>query len=300
MAACRGWDSGMSSLFIGVGYNGLRITSADGRTWNTPTIGREGEIYRAVAVGSGLCVAAGSYGGSNLYAVSSDGTAWKSQEKDAGYSRYIRGLIFAQGSFLGLGGDGGTVGASRPFETHSTDGAAWTEPHEFEGKYLIRRAAFGSGKYVGVGDRGRRAVSTNGREWKDLADVKAIDTLVDVAFGNGIFVGVGLNGLRQRTADGQTWTDKQLGEEGEHLNSVLWTGEKFVAVGAGVTFTSPDGRKWTRLPNRNAPLTAVYGSGVYVGTRWKGRLLFSTDAVEWKEVRKCDYHVEALGFGVLG
>ncbi len=290
----------MGSLFVGVGYNGLRITSTDGQVWNPPMVGREGEIYRTVAFGNGRCVAAGSYGGSNLYASTPDGMTWKSLEKDAGYSRYIRGLLFAQGSFFGLGGDGGSVGASRPFETHSPDGVVWTEPHEFEGKYLIRRAAFGSGKYVGVGDRGRRAVSTNGQEWKDFPDVKAIDTLVDVAFGNGVFVGVGLNGLRQRTADGLTWTDRQLGEEGEHLNSVLWTGDRFVAIGAGITFISPDGRKWTRLPNHNAPLTATFGNGVYVGAQWKGRLLFSTDAVEWKEVKKCDYHVEALGFGVLG
>ena len=202
--------------------------------------------------------------------------------------------------FRSLGGDGGAVGVSRPFETHSTDGVAWTEPHEFEGNYLIRRAAFGNGKYVGVGDRGRRAVSADGRQWQDLPHVKAIDTLVDVAFGNGVFVGVGLNGLRQRTTDGQTWTDRQLGDEGEHLNSILWTGEKFVAVGFGVTFTSPDGRKWTRLPNHNAPLTATYGNGVYIGSQWKGRLLFSTDAVEWKEVHKCDHHVEAVGFGSVG
>ena len=290
----------MGSLFVGVGYNGLRITSADGRTWSAPTTGREGEIYRTVAFGNNLCVTAGSYGGSNLFAVSPDGTAWKSVEKDAGYSRYIRGLIFAQGTFLGLGGDGGTVGASAPFETHSADGLTWSDPHLFEGNYLLRRAAFGSGMYVGVGDRGRRAVSPDGRAWKDLPNVKAIDTLVDVAFGNGVFVGVGLNGLRQRTVDGQTWTDRQLGEEGEHLNSILWTGERFVAVGFGVTFTSPDGRKWSRLPNHNAPLTAAYGNGVFVGSQWKGRLLFSTDAVTWKEVKKCDYHVEALGFGALG
>ncbi len=290
----------MSSLFVGVGYNGTRITSADGRTWNTPTTGREGEIYRAVCFGNGLCVAAGSYGGNNLFAVSRDGVTWQSQEKDAGYSLYIRGLVFAQGTFIGLGGDGATVGVSRPFEIHSADGVGWTPVHEFYGKHLLRRAAFGNGTFVGVGDRGRRAVSANGFVWKDLQDVKAIDTLVDVAFGNGVFVGVGLNGLRQRTVDGQTWTDRQIGMEGEHLNSVLWTGEKFVAVGAGATYTSPEGRKWIRLPNHNAPLTAAYGNGVYVGAQWKGRLLFSTDAVEWKVVKKCDAHIEVVSFGALG
>ncbi len=290
----------MGNLFVGVGYNGIRITSTDGQNWNTPVTGREGEIYRTVCFGNGLCVAAGSYGGSNLFAVTHDGVTWKSLEKDAGYSRYIRGLLFAQGQFFGLGGDPGSVGISRPFETHSTDGTIWSDNHEFEGKHLLRRAAFGNGKFVGVGDRGRRALSADGHAWKDLPDVKAIDTLVDVAFGNGVFVGVGLNGLRQRTQDGLTWTDRQLGEEGEHLNSILWTGDKFVAIGAGATYTSPEGRTWKRLPNHNSPLTAAYGNGVYVGSRWKGRLLTSTDAVDWKEVKKCDFHIEALGYGGIG
>ncbi len=290
----------MALLFTGVGYSGTRITSANGRDWSAAVTGREGEIYRTVAFGNGLCVVAGSYGGSNLFAVSKDGATWKSLEKDAGYSRYIRGLLFAKGQFFGLGGDGGTVGASRPFETHSADGAVWTDYHEFDGKHLLRRAAFGNGTFVAVGDRGRRALSTDGIVWKDLPDVKAIDTLAEVAFGNGVFVGVGLNGLRQRTLDGLTWTDRLLGEEGEHLNSILWTGDHFVAVGAGATYLSPDGRMWKRLPNHNAPLTAAYGAGVFVGTQWKGRLLFSSDAVEWKEVKKCAFHIEAVGYGSVG
>lgn len=290
----------MANLFIGVGYNGIQVQSENGRDWTVTSMGPEGQTFRAIAFGNGLCVTAGSYGGDNLFAASQEGLAWIKTQKNAAYSRYVRGLLFAQGKFFALGGDGGAVGVAQPFEMHSADGTHWTEPHGIEGKHLLRRAAFGNGKFVGVGDRGRRAVSTDGQEWKDMPDVKAIDTLVDVAFGNGVFVGVGLNGLRQRTTDGLTWTDRQLGEEGEHLNAILWTGEKFVAVGAGVTFTSPDGRKWSRLPNRNAPLTAAFGGGVYVGTQWKGRLLFSTDAVEWKEVKKCDHHIEAIGFGPLG
>ena len=140
-------------------------------------------------------------------------------------------------------------------------------------------------------------MSPDGREWKDAPDVKAIDTLVDVAFGKGVFVGVGLHGLRMTSEDGLRWTDRQLGEEGEHLNSVVWAADRFVAVGLGATFTSTDGRAWKRQPNRDAPLTMTFGGGVFVGSAWKGRLLRSTNAVVRREVHKCEHHIEALAFG---
>ena len=128
---------------------------------------------------------------------------------------------------------------------------------------------------------------------------KPIDTLADVAFGAGKFVGVGLNGLRMSSEDGLTWSAPQRGEEGEHLNTVIWTGDKFAAIGFGATFFSSDGAQWTRQPNQNAPLTAAFGGGTYVGTQWKGRILISKDAVSWKEIYKAGQHVEALCFGSL-
>ena len=39
------------------------------------------------------------------------------------------------------------------------------------------------------------------------------------------------------------------------------------------------------------------GGGVFVGANWKGRLLRSEDAVEWREVFKSDRHIEAVCFG---
>jgi hypothetical protein len=68
------------------------------------------------------------------------------------------------------------------------------------GKNMIRRVAWGNDRFVGVGDRGRRAASKDGFEWTDAPNVKAVDTLIDVAFGRDLFVGVGLHGLRMSTA----------------------------------------------------------------------------------------------------
>lgn len=283
--------------FVGVGHNGLRLVSPDGATWSNPQVGKEGEIYRSVAFGNGRFVAVGGFGGSNIFAATRDGAAWQTGTQDARYSLYIRGLGFGNGGFMGLGGDPGSVGDSKPFVTRSDDGIKWSENRLVGGKNILRRVAFGGGRFVAVGDRGRRATTTDGVTWKDAPDVKAIDTLVDVTFGKGVFVGVGLNGLRMASTDGLAWTDRTLGEEGEHCNSVVFTGDRFVAVGQGATFFSSDGHAWTRADNKNAPLFATYGNGVFVGSHWKGRILRSTDAVRWEQVYKSEFHVEAICYG---
>jgi hypothetical protein len=192
------------------------------------------------------------------------------------------------------------VGLAKPFALMSEDGKTWSALIELPGKDILRRFAVGNGLIVGVGDRGRRAASPDGREWKDATGNKAIDTLVDVAFGANKFVGVGLNGMRMVTEDGVNWTTKQVGEEGEHLNSIVWTGERFAAIGAGATFFSPDGYAWERKANVDAPLTAAYGAGSYVGLNYKGRVLHSTDAVSWKEVYKCENDFQAVVWGAKG
>jgi hypothetical protein len=165
---------------------------------------------------------------------------------------------------------------------------------------MLRRAVFGKDRFVAVGDLGRRAVSTDGKKWKDAPGQKALDTLIDVAFGNDTFVGVGLHGLRMRSADGLVWTDRQKGEEGEHLNSVIWTGDRFVAIGQGATYFSKDGAAWTREKNEDAPTVATFGNGVFVGAKWRGRLLMSRDAVKWTETLKSEQPIEAVAFGKLG
>jgi hypothetical protein len=282
--------------FIAVGENGLRMASADGVAWKHVLTGKEGEVYCAACFGNGRCVALGTYGGENLFAVTADGAGWKVQKLNSRVGN-IRGLCYGKGEFLAVGGDAGFGSYAQPCGVASKDGATWGAFFRFPGKAILRRVAFGNGKFVGVGDSGRRAVSADGRTWIDTPGVKAVDTLVDVAFGKGVFVGVGLHGLRMTSADGLKWSDRQVGEEGEHLNSVLWARDRFVAVGLGATWFSADGRKWERQKNTNAPLTAAYGAGVFLGARWKGRILRSADAVSWKQVHKAEHHVEAVAYG---
>jgi hypothetical protein len=286
------------SLFVAVGEQGLRMVSPDGIDWRHPATGREGEVYRAVCFGASRFVALGTYGGDNLFSTSKDGRTWETVQRTSRVG-VVRGIGHGKDLFLAVGGDAGFGTYAQPCGITSADGVKWGDFFSFPGKSILRRVALGNGRFVGVGDSGRRAVSTNGRKWDDAAGVRALDTLVDVAFGKGVFVGVGLHGLRMTSEDGLRWTDRQVGEEGEHLNSILWTGESFVAVGLGATWLSADGRKWRRHANRDAPLTAAHGGGIFVGAHWKGRILRSTDAITWKQVHKSEHHVEALAHGAL-
>ncbi|GAB4454050.1 MAG: hypothetical protein OHK0029_08080 [Armatimonadaceae bacterium] len=287
----------MNGQFIAVGQDGLRISSANGADWSEPQVGKEGQVYRCLAIGEGTCVAFGGFGGKNVIAITRDGMQWEIQEKDAKYVKYVLTAHHAKGRFLALGGDRTSVGNAEPFAITSPDGKNWSDYQSIAGKHNLYRLAYGNGIYVGVGMRGRRAVSPDGLQWKDAPDLKAIYTLVDITFGNNLFVGVGLHGLRMTTTDGVNWSKPVYGEEGEHLNSILWTGQQFVGVGQGATYVSPDGQKWERRPNQDAPLMAAYGNGVFAGVHWKGRILLSRNAVDWKQVYKAPHHLEAIAFG---
>ncbi len=284
----------MAGIFVAVGHNGLRLRSTDGKSWEHVAEGKEGQIFRAVNWGNGRFVAVGSFGGNNTMAASEDGITWTEAKSDSKYSRYFRGLVFGAGKFIALGGDPVTVGVAKPFVSTTKDGVDWSAFQDIPGKFILRRAAFGDGRFVGVGDRGRRAWSKDGLAWMDVEGVKAKDTCTDVAYGGGIFVGVGLHGLRTSTPDGTKWSEPVRSKEGEHLNSIHWAGDRFVAVGAGVTFESSNGADWTQRANENAPPTVAYGNRCFVGSDWRGRLMRSEDGLRWEETFRAPHHIEAL------
>jgi len=286
-------------LYAAVGYNGLLMVSENGRDWKNIQVGKDGEVYRNVCSSNGIYVAVGSYGLTNFFARTLDGMTWQKQSKRSpGVYHLLSGVAFGNYQFVAYGGDG-TSDPAGNIVHHSKDGATWSEVVQPKNRRLLRRATFGNGMFVGVGESGRRTVSKDGLTWQDAPEAKDSfkDTLVNVAFGNGIFVGVGIHSLRMTTRDGLTWENRQAGEEGEHLNSVAWTGDRFVATGPTVTFASPDGVQWERVSVKQGPLTMVYGDGRFVGTRGKGRILNSKDGVQWTEVFKADHFVEGLCYG---
>jgi len=286
-------------MFLAVGANGARITSDDGRSWPSDAGGESEVNYTVATFGAGKFVTIGKRGPTSYFAHSSSGTSWDETEVKTGHGGGITGVVYGNEKFIAFAGDAVTVGKADPRVYLSDDGTSWSDAIGIPGKFVLRRAAYGNDTWVAVGDRGRIATSKDGEEWEDVPDTKAINTLIDIAFGNGIFVGTGLHGLRMYSDDGKKWSEPEIGTEGEHINSILWTGSAFVGVGDGGTYGSTDGKTWERVENENAPTFATYGNNLFVGVAWKGRILVSPDANKWEEVYKSSSNFEAITYGDL-
>src|SRR3954464_10822355 len=106
-------------IFLAVGQNGARLTSPDGQTWSPEQTGKEGEIYRGCAIGNNHLVAAGTFGGSNIFATSADAKTWKTSTKDGQHRPFLCGIGYGtpagKPTFVAVGGEPVTVGASNPF-----------------------------------------------------------------------------------------------------------------------------------------------------------------------------------------
>ncbi|HWE01059.1 MAG TPA: hypothetical protein VG326_01525 [Tepidisphaeraceae bacterium] len=285
-------------LFAAVGENGLRCFSRDGRAWSNIQLGKEGETYRTAGLGNGRCVAAARFGGKSTFAATQDGIFWKTSDFDSKYSDYVEDVVFFNKRFLAVGGT---------FFMSSSDGVAWEPRQKLPPRKMswgmdptIHRFTVGNGTLVGMADFGVTFTTKDGVEWKTSPNPKASNALIDVAFGNGFFVAGGMHGLCMRSVDGLNWTDRAPGEEGEHINSMTFDGKQFVGIGQGATYISPDGLKWNRVPNNNAPTTATFANGVYVGSLWPGKLMRSTDGIAWEQSIQLPQHVICVEHGVLG
>ena len=282
--------------FVAYGYKGLRMASADGQSWSKPVLapGREKYYFQSVTHGAGQFIALGREGGRAVFAASADGKSWSKSNKIEVKDGRLVDLAHGNGLYLAIGGhmDGHWTTVST-----SKGGEKWSTPKKFDKEKLLMRVTFGRGQFVAVGIKGRVAVSKDGSKWTDAEPLPELDTFVSIAYGNGVYVGAGLHGLRMHSADGLAWTGRQVGEEGEHINSILWTGKQFVGVGLGATFFSPDGKSWKRVPNRDAPTQCAYGNGLFVGSKWKGRILVSKDAVKWMQATRAPEHINGVCFG---
>ena len=281
--------------FLAVGRMGLRLSSQDGQSWSNPLMAKDPHTLNSIASGNGCAVVVGMAGtGNNVFYRSTDLTRWESQTKPSDYVFMMRHVAFGGGQFMALL-SGGVNGEDAGVAQLSSDGQNWGERLK-RAKRSLNRVRFYGGKWVGIGSHGLKSVSSDGKTWQDAPDQTASDTLIDLAYGKGVYVGVGLNGLRLSSPDGLRWGNRQIGEEGEHIHAVVFTGREFVGVGLGATYISADGLSWTRKPNKDAPVCCAYGHGLFVGAAYKGRILVSRDAVTWKQVIKCDQHIQSIAF----
>ena len=280
-------------MFIAYGQQALRMASANGQDWSEPITDKNNYYFKGCQFAQGRFLAFATYGSKILFFETEDGKSWEKLSEQQIDGR-LHDIAYGNDRFLVIGGD---MDGHWSTVMISPDGKTWEGPQKFDKQPLLLRVAFGNNQFVAVGVKGRVAVSQEGTAWKDAEPLPELDTFIDIAYGNGVYVGAGLHGLRMTSEDGLVWNNRQTGLEGEHINSLLFTGDQFVGIGLGATYFSVDGKSWKRVENENAPETACYGNDLYVGSAWKGRILTSKDAIHWQETLRAPEHVNGITFG---
>lgn len=117
---------------------------------------------------------------------------------------------------------------------HSKDGKTWTKiKPTVDGYgiyYPIERAVWTGTKFVAIGDESL-IESTDGKTWKSVLSIRFEYFNALATSGTGTVVAVGDHGMIYMS-DGKAWT-KIASPTFKTLQSVVWDGKRFIAVGEG-------------------------------------------------------------------
>lgn len=273
---------GTVPLFVAVGYGTRRIVSCDyGLTWKNDESdiangGDDGYLARGLAAGEGKFVAAVGGGGVQMLMTSDDGVAWNRIMRNGnGFSdaTYGNGLFVAGGGHSSL---------------TSQDGLMWDDAtSSMGGDGIVRHLAFGDymgGRFVGVGDRGRRVNSRDGVAWDN--NIEGGDTLRGVDYGNGVFVAI-TGGATTRYSEngGDSWSDGSISGASD-VRGILFDGSRFIVTTRSNSYTSSDGKSWTSHNATGGPESFdVSDDGEHYAGSYGDVLYHSTDGVRFSVVK---------------
>ncbi len=237
---------------------------------------------RGVAYGDGRFVAVGE----GVALVSEDGVVWTVAAAWADLD--LNAVTWAGDRFVAVG--------SSPYASWrqgqvawSRDGAEWRVVPVMA--YELEDVAWDGHAFVAVGWHADPGVgadllrSEDGETWTALA-VPAAGVPRAVASGGGVWVTAGEGLLR--SPDGWTW--QQVDDRS--FQDVAWDGRRFVAVGFGGVFASPDGAAWSELggPRWGGCVAASGGSLLtaggwpeFHGRTYPGEVATSADGLLWSE-----------------
>ncbi|GAA0381857.1 InlB B-repeat-containing protein [Bacillus horti] len=152
--------------------------------------------------------------------------------------------------------------------------------------------AYGSGKYVIVGNLADPHYSFDGHDWKPIEDnIRALY----VTFINDQFIAVGSGNEIHTSEDGITWESSFVNLPPYYdgllsIRSVVYGDAGYVAVGDnGHKYFSVDGESWSytgqgiEVENRIHFYSVVFSEGQYITVGTEGAIHASTDGVNWIE-----------------
>ena len=230
------WDGsrylavGLENWFVG---GVARFSSEDGLSWEQTAMDTDC-VASAVTWADGRYVAVGGmWPWQACVLTSENGQDW--DEFVFEEPGLLQDVVFANDQFLAVGLGG--------FVASSPDGYAWTV-HEATSDDGLRGLTWADERWFAVGEDGVLLSSSDGLVWEHQSSRQLgfshLVEIQEVVKGNGLFVGVGDYGRIITSPDGATWT-QQSSPAPSSLESVIWTGAGFWAVGRYSVLWSPDG-----------------------------------------------------------
>jgi len=242
-----------NNKFVAVGYapvsfGPMYATSTDGITWSTGKMNNSNTTayMSSVTYGGGKFVAVGYNSTSSpMYATSTDGSTWTTPAtigNTVGFMN-ITSVTYGGGKFVAVGYNSSFIGMCAT----STDGSTWTDPVTIESSMYMQSVTYSGGKFVAVGYTPTAltpmyATSTDGNTWSKgvMNNSTSRVLLTSVTFGKGRFIAIGnyFSSPSQRAGtgfsvsdNGFNWSEPMILNTNGYINSITYSGSKFVGVG---------------------------------------------------------------------
>lgn len=261
--------------FVAVGRETI-FTSTNGTAWTNVTPAGSTDWLGSVGYGAGCFVTAG-YRSSGLRSLltSADGISWTSRASGNTTDRY--NITYRNGQFIS-GGYNSTV-------LRSSNGATWSSETNSQISYRSNWA-FGNGVYVSCSPSPEGTYSsTDGESW-----VYRSSNGTDVVFADGKFTVIDSLGNARISTNGVNWSIQASGLPGKpkSLFRLIHNRGRYTAMSSSVIMTSENGINWTTrytaatdevlremtLGNNTIVVSASVGSDA-------SRYLISPDGLTW-------------------
>ncbi len=276
-----------NGAFVAVGAAGTIIRSTDGVSWAVQSVGPTRDLT-GVSFGSGVFVAAG---GDRSALVSTDGTSWEPHVISGFPVGYVSGPVARTFDRFTTTMLVSTLGVVHWTPYESSDGVHWDVSASLangtsgldaasDGATTVLTRLFGGASGATV------LVSSNGSTWNPVA-VAPSGSVTTVAYGQGIFVAGGSSGLLARSTDGEHWEVVRRGYSDLELSAAVAGDGGYVLVGTTLC-SSTNLENFVRSDGYGAQpafpqafMATAWGQGVYVAGGAGGRIVRTTNGVDW-------------------
>jgi hypothetical protein len=267
-----------------VGDKGTVAISADGISWQQHTVDTSERLTCINKADSMLIAWAEKRTGQpgKCFTSKDDGTTWESHVVTGipdSVRLILNDICYKNGKYIAVGFS--LMNSWDGIILASPDGIAWTLNETVKNNRLYGITCTDS-LIVAVGGNGTVLTSKDVLTW-NKSEIPSNVSFSNVVWNGTKLVAVGESGHIGTSSDGITWTTQK---NSRWLETVTWTGNKFIAAGYNVV-NSTNGLTWETIVN--SPLedyySVCYGNHQYVvcghGSSKENTLAYSADGINW-------------------